>query len=120
MYKNTFKMIDGDIVIDKDLIVVEGQEELRQNIENRLSVNKNEWFLNTNLGLKYEDIQGKNISDRMIEFAIRECCFQDNRVASVKFNRIKRDGKNRNVDINITIIDKNGKITELGEVIEVE
>ena len=66
-YKNTFKMVGGDIVVDGDLVQVDGQEELRQNIENRLSVNKNEWFLNLGLGLNYAAISGKGITDKQIE-----------------------------------------------------
>lgn len=100
-------MVNGDIYIENgDLKLVNGQEELRQNIENRLSVNKNEWYLNIRLGLSYKDIRGKNIPDRQIKLAIRECCFQDKRVKAVDINSIERDDKNRKVYIDITIIDK--------------
>lgn len=120
MYKNTFKMIDGDIVIDKDLMLVDGQEELRQNIENRLSVNKEEWFLNIGLGLDYSAIQGKGITDAEIDFAIRECCLQDDRVESVKVARIDRNARDRTVDIKVIIKDKGGRETYLKEVVELE
>ena len=118
MYKNTFKMINGDTVIDEDLIMVKGQEELRQNIENRLSVNKNEWFLNIKLGLDYAAISGKGVTDRAIEFAVRECCLQDERVKEVRDVKIERDPKNRTADIDILIIDKGENELWLKEVVD--
>ena len=118
MYKETFKMTNGDIDISSDLIVIKGQEELRQNIENRLSVNINEWFLNLPLGLDYQAIQGKSVTDVDIDFAIRECCLQDSRVKEVRINKIDRDNKNRYVEIDITIIDKDENNIYLREVVE--
>lgn len=118
MYKNTFKMIDGDTVIDNDLILVGGQEEMRQNIENRLSVNVGEWFLNITLGLDYAAIEGKDISDAAIDFAIRECCLQDDRVKEVRDIKIKRDARARTADIDILIIDKGDEELWLKEVVD--
>lgn len=120
MYKNTFKMINGDTVIGNDLILVNGQEELRQNIENRLSVNQGEWFLNIGLGLAYKDIVGKGVSDRDIEFAVRECCLQDERVKEVRNITIERDAKNRTAEINIVIIDRGEQELWLKEVVDLE
>lgn len=122
MYFDTFKMIDGDIVIDEktgDFLIENGQEELRQNIENRLSVNWNEWFLNIKLGLEYAAIQGKGISDEEIEYAIRECCYQDDRVREMKVNSIERNNYTRKVDIDITIIDKDENYIYMKEVVDV-
>lgn len=118
-YKHTFKMIGGDIVVDGDLILVKGQEELRQNIENRLSINKNEWFLNLGLGLDYAAITGKGITDKQIELAVRECCLQDSRVKEVREVRVTRDSRLRTVNIDIVIIDKNDKDLYLKEVVDV-
>lgn len=118
MYFNTFKMFEGDIVIENDLILVSGQEELRQNIENRLSVNQGEWFLNIGLGLAYKDIVGKGVTDREIEFAIRECCLQDNRVKEVRNIKITRDNEHRTCDIDILIIDKGEEEVWLKEVVD--
>lgn len=113
-------MVDGDIVVDQDLIMVKGQEELRQNIENRLSVNKNEWFLNLDLGLDYKLIQGKGIDDKDIELAIRECCLQDSRVKEVKDVKVVRNTPLRTADISITIVDKETEeILNLSEVIDI-
>lgn len=116
-YKDTFLMRDGDIVIDKDLILIGGQDELRQNIENRLSINKGEWFLNLELGLEYSAIQGKGISDGEVEFAVRECCLEDDRVKSVRDFRLDRDNKSRIANIDFTIIDGNDNPLYMQEVV---
>ena len=119
MYKNTFKMNNGDTVLENgDLVLVGGQEELRQNIENRLSVNKNEWFLNIGLGLDYEAIRGKGITDAEIDFAIRECCLQDERVKEVRNIQIERDARLRKAFINIRIIDRGEDELYLREVVD--
>lgn len=115
MYKNTFKMVEGDIFIGNDLVMVTGQEELRQNIENRLAVNVGEWFLNVNLGLDYSAIQGKT-TDSEIEFAIRECCLSDDRVKEVRIV-ITRDRESRRADIYIVIIDRGNEVIEFGVVV---
>lgn len=117
MYKNTFKMVGGDIVVDGDLILVDGQEELRQNIENRLSVNVGEWFLNIGMGLDYAAISGKGIEDRGIEFALRECCFQDDRVKEVRDVRVKRNPETREALIEFVIIDKEDNPMYMEEVV---
>lgn len=118
MYYDTFKMIDGDIYIDRkrgDLVLVSGGEELRQNIENRLSINKDEWFLNTELGLSYKDIRGKGVSDEEIGFAIRECTAQDDRIKATDIGEVERYN-NRFARINIVLHDEFGNVEELKEV----
>ena len=118
-YKNTFKMVGGDIVVDGDLKLVKGKDELRQNIENRLSVNKEEWFLNLGLGLDYAAISGKGIADKQIELAIRECCLQDDRVKEVREVKVTRDSRLRTADIDIKIIDKEENAIYLKEVVDI-
>lgn len=118
-YKHTFEMIGGDIVVDGDLKLVKGKDELRQNIENRLSVNKEEWFLNLGLGLDYEAISGKGITDRQIELAIRGCCLQDSRVKEVRDVKVSRDSKKRTANIDIVIIDKEENDLFLKEVVDI-
>ena len=110
-------MVGGDIVVDRDLILVDGQEELRQNIENRLSVNVGEWFLNIGMGLDYAAISGKGIEDSGIEFVLRECCFQDDRIKEVRDVRIKRQPETREALIEFVLIDKEDNATYMKEVV---
>lgn len=105
MYKDTFKMVDGDMVIENgDFVIVSGHDELRQNIENRYGINKDEWFLNIELGLDYSMIQGKGISDSQIELAIRECGLQDSRVKEVL--NVETTREYRHTDIAFTLVDR--------------
>lgn len=120
IYYDTFKMTNGDVdIVDNDLALVGGQEEMRQNVENRLSVNKNEWFLNLDLGLSYKDISGKGVTDSDIEYWIRECVLQDERIREVRNIRIDRNAALRTADINITVIDPYGEEVILSEVIDI-
>lgn len=119
MYLNTFKMTDGDIVVGNDLVMIKGQEELRQNLENRLSVNKNEWFLNLGMGLDYKAIAGKGVTDKEIELAIRECCLQDSRVKEVREVKVIRNSRRRTAEINVKIIDKDDNDLYLKEVVDI-
>lgn len=119
MYRDTFLMDQGDIVIKDDLIMARGQEELRQNVENRLCVNRGEWFLNIGLGLDYGAIAGKGIDDVVIAFAIRETCHQDTRVKEVRDIAITRDPKTRQANIEMTIVDDNDNPLYLNEVVEI-
>lgn len=119
-YYDTFKMTNGDIdIIDDDLILVGGQEEMRQNVENRLAVNQGEWFLNLGLGLSYKDITGKGIRDIDIEYWVRECVLQDERIKEVRRVDIKRSAEYRTADIFVVVIDPYGEEMELTGVVDI-
>lgn len=120
IYYDTFKMTNGDIdIVGNDLLIVGGQEEMRQNVENRLAVNKGEWFLNLDLGLSYKDITGKGVRDSDIEYWIRECILQDERIREVRRIEIKRDIELRTADIYVVIIDPYGEELSLSGVIDI-
>lgn len=120
IYYDTFKMTNGDIdIVGNDLALVSGQEEMRQNVENRLAVNKDEWFLNLDLGLSYKEITGKGVRDSDIEYWIRECILQDERIREVRKVEIKRDIELRTADIDVVIIDPYGEELSLSGVIDI-
>lgn len=120
IYYDTFKMTNGDVdIVDNDLMLVGGQEEMRQNVENRLAVNKNEWFLNLDLGLSYKDITGKGIRDIDIDYWVRECVLQDERIKEVRKVTIKRNAELRNADIDVLVIDPYGQELSLSGVIDI-
>lgn len=106
MYKDTFKMVVGDTIVGQGLVLVGGQEKLRQNTENRLPVNLGEWSLNTGLGLNYKTIGGRGVTDENISFAIWECYPQDDRAKEAKEIKITRQARERRAKIDILIIDK--------------
>lgn len=120
IYYDTFKMTNGDIdIVGNDLALVGGQEEMRQNAENRLAVNKNEWFLNLGLGLSYKDIRGKGVRDSDIEYWVRECILQDERIKEVRKVIVDRNAALRTADIDVTIIDPYGEELILSGVIDI-
>lgn len=120
IYYDTFKMTNGDIdIVGNDLALVSGQEEMRQNVENRLAVNKTEWFLNLGLGLSYKDIRGKGVRDSDIEYWIRECILQDERIKEVRKVTVDRKAALRTADIDVTIIDPYGDELILSGVIDI-
>lgn len=120
MYYDTFKMTNGDIdIVGNDLALASGQEEMRQNVENRLAVNKTEWFLNLGLGLSYKYIRGKDVRDSDIEYWIRECILQDERIKEVRKVTVDRNAELRTADIDVTIIDPYGEELILSGVIDI-
>lgn len=120
IYYDTFKMTNGDIdIVGNDLALVAGQEEMRQNVENRLAVNKAEWFLNLGLGLSYKDIRGKGVRDSDIEYWVRECILQDERIKEVRKVTVDRNAALRTADIDVTIIDPYGEELILSGVIDI-
>lgn len=114
----TFKIENGDLVFDKfgNIEMVEGKEEVRQSIERRLTTNLGEWFLNTDFGLEYDKIKGKNKKQEGVELAIRECILQDERISEVIFKDFKIDNKDRSLFVSFNAI-ANDELIEGIEVI---
>lgn len=75
----SLKIIGDDI----QLFTVDGDEELRQSIERRLTTRLGEFFLNTGFGLDMDSIVGKQVDKEQVDLAIRECLLQENRILEV-------------------------------------
>lgn len=117
----TFKMVDGDIHLENGkLSMVEDQEELRQNTENRLAINIKEWFLDIELGLDYSEVRGKRRTDRDIELAMRDCVTQDERIKDIRLISVERNLANRTTEISIAIEEVGGDTQYLKEVIDID
>lgn len=103
----TFKMIDGDYVLDNtnNLVIISGTNEVRQSIERILTTNITEWFLNVDFGLDYAAIQGKGKTNADIEIALRQAIFQDNRITDIEFKEIvlKRDTRHLTVILDVVV-----------------
>lgn len=68
---------NGDVVIENNSIVmVEGNELLRQQIESVLSTNKGEWVLNREEGITFSNVIGKGITEDMIRAEIQQGLLQ--------------------------------------------
>lgn len=109
----TFLMEGDDYVLDenKNLIMIEGIDEIRQSIERILTTNINEWFLNTGFGLNYEALQGKGKDMASVELTIREAVLQDNRVEDIDFIKITLDKATRHLDLVFDAVTIEGILT---------
>lgn len=64
---------DGDVIIEnKDIKMVSDIELLRQKVKSILSTCKNEWFLNIDEGINFNNLLGKKKSDDIIRNEILE------------------------------------------------
>lgn len=55
-------LINGDLVIENDeLQMVDGDELLRQKVQEVISTNKGEWFTDWEQGITFSNILGKNV-----------------------------------------------------------
>lgn len=73
-----FNLTDtGDVEIKNNKIVLlSGDELLRQTIEKVLNTNKGEWFGNEDEGITFQNILGKNIDEETIKNEILEGLLQ--------------------------------------------
>lgn len=126
-----FKIENGDIVIGKkggntitprgnQIQLIEGNELIAQKFLIVLGTNIGEWFWNESLGINYDFIIGKGITEDMIKSQIEVGIHQvdPNMFLSefeVDFNRAKRTA-----DITFTVEDSGGKIAKIEKVFGAE
>lgn len=105
---------NGDLIIKNgDLVMIEGQEELRQSVERILTTNINEWFLDTEFGLDYSELQGKGKREDGIKLALSEAIYQDPRIKTVDIKNIEID-INRHLKVTGIATDFEGNEIDLG------
>ncbi len=106
---------NGDLVIENgDLVMIDGNEELRQCLERILTTNVNEWFLDIDFGLDYSAIQGKGKAKERIKLTITEAVFQEPRINQVDIKDIDID-KNRHLKVYGRATDIEGNVLDLSE-----
>lgn len=115
----TFKIVEGDLVLDgqNNLVMVDEIEEEAQSIERIITTNQGEWFLNILHGLDYNEIQGKGKDKESIILAITEAIHQDSRVEDIESMNVEIDRKNRNVKVDFKVKMKSGNTIEGSEVL---
>jgi phage baseplate assembly protein W len=95
----TLKLIDGDLVFEKnDFQLIEGEEEIQQCAEIILGTNKKEWFLNPEFGIDFNNLIGK-VTDGQIENEILEGLAQEPRIESIENVAITRNKFNRKANV---------------------
>ena len=102
---------DGDIdFTNGQFSIVEGEEEIRQNIEIRLSTRQGEWFLDTNFGLDHNDILGKVFNEDQVRNAIIRSLRQEPRVIEIDFVNVTIDAENRNTTVSFRFTTTEGTV----------
>lgn len=96
------KVKDGKLVFaGGDLVLIDGAESVRQQLEFRLSLWRGEWFLNTDFGTPYRDnILGKALTVDGAVAAIRMEIMQVEGVDAITQLDYDYDRKSRKLSIN--------------------
>ena len=105
---------NGDVIIDKNKIkMVDGTGLIRQTVQAVLGTNKNEWFLNVDEGIDFNNILGKKKDDDIIRNEILQGLLQV--YSSFVFETFNCDFDNKYRKLTISFKAKNST----GEIIEV-
>lgn len=94
---------NGDLVFTgTDFRLVEGSEQLRQNVESILKTAEGEYFLDEDLGLNRENILGKSFDEELARTDIVEAIGQEQRIEEVSQIDFEKNG--RELQINLKMI----------------
>lgn len=109
---------NGDVVIKNHIIqMVENTDLIKQTVRTVLSTNKNEWFLNIDEGINFDNLLGKKKSDEIIRNEILLGLQQiDESFVIEKFNTSVDRGK-REMTITFTATNSSNQTVNYSEVI---
>src|SRR5574342_914277 len=101
-----FKMIDNDIILDgqNNISLVYDDDEFLQSIQDTLSTNAGEWFLDEDYGLRRYDILGQKLSQDEAADIVSEAIFQNELVDRIESIELDFDKKNRKMSVKFEII----------------
>ena len=102
----------GQVVIDNDFVMIDGEKELLQSIERIITTRVGEWFLG-GIGVVYDDIQGKNVTYSDIEYELSRAIMTDERIEQIEKLIVYEAATPRNVNVDITIKDINNNYYEM-------
>lgn len=107
---HTFKYNkDGDWILNE---LVDGDDQLIQNLIHLLRTRASEWIFNLNHGFRREIIEQKLPDKRQIVQAMHDCLYQEPRIAEVLSVEYEFDRIRRNLRIDFRARTTNG--TEVG------
>lgn len=96
-------LIDGDLVFqDGDLQLIEGPDELAQEMEVELQTNRGEFFLAPDEGLPFNLILQKMPNPEMIRTAVTDTLGRNPRITRLDDLQTDFDAKRRHLDIRVT------------------
>ena len=103
----SFSTKNGDVEVEKTIVMVSDQELLRQKVERVLCTNKGEWVFDEDEGIDFSVILRKNPNQDEIKDTIEEAITRidstltvtsfsldvDGRTATIRFEAVNRDGE---------------------------
>lgn len=91
----TIKVTDGDLAFNNgDFVTIEGPEEIKQSLEIVLGTNKEEWFLNPEMGIDFSRLLDKS-SERQSRSEIIQGIGQEPMIDTVERITVTSDVVNR-------------------------
>lgn len=101
---------NGDVIIEKNKIkLVDGTELIRQTVQTVLGTNKNEWFLNIDEGIDFNNLLGKKKDDEIIRNEIIQGLQQVDGSFVLETFTCDFDRKHRKLTINFKAKNSDGK-----------
>lgn len=108
------KLLGGDLVIENgEWIFAEEDEELAQSIKATMQTRREEFFLEEEHGMRYENLLGKATDTNELRDDIIEAISQEERVRSVLDVSINDDQRTRKRTVLLTIEKEDGSQLEI-------
>lgn len=106
----------GDLELDqfKNLKMIEGAEEIKQQIRNILLTNRGEWFLNLNFGTPWMQLFRNEITKEELEQELITIIEDIEGVDTVEVS-FELDRETRKIDIGLKVYLENGETFDLTE-----
>ncbi|ETT58173.1 DUF2634 domain-containing protein [Paenibacillus sp. FSL H8-0457] len=106
----SLRLSAGDLVLDgDDLVMVDGAAEQAQCVRITLGTNKEEWFLDPDLGIRFETFLGKGLSQEEMIEELRQGIHQLDFIDTVDEISINQDSKTRKQLISFTATTTDGE-----------
>lgn len=108
------KLENGDIVIrNGEWIFVEGDEELAQSVKATMQMQRGEFFLEEEAGMRYDNLLGKSSNINEVRDDIIEAVSQEERVRFIVELDISDDERARKRTVTLVIEKENGEQLEI-------
>ncbi|RLI82723.1 hypothetical protein DRP04_03300 [Archaeoglobales archaeon] len=105
-----FKFIDGDVVIDKQINIVDGIDKAKQDIEHILKCIKGTDAFHPDFGVDWMKIKQSGYSRTLIEHEIRKALSKYDKIKSIDKIEISEPDADRKVKIRLFLTLDDGKI----------
>ncbi|PAD73664.1 DUF2634 domain-containing protein [Paenibacillus campinasensis] len=105
----------GDLVFaGGEMVTIEGPEELAQCCRLGIGTNKNEWFLNPDMGINFKLFLGKEIDEAQMRDELTAGLLQESRIQSVENVEFTINRKSRTMLVTFTATGINGETIQEG------